>query len=536
MIVFRASYLSTNKLRSQFGRQARAAVIGKTVSHLKYIQHRRGDDRERGGRDLYDSERDRIDGREVRVSVLESREKSPVFHRLIISPDINPRDMKEFTREVMDEFSRNKDLEIRWVATSHTNTDNHHSHVLIWGRDKKGKQVRIERDDFVHIRKFADEYLERTHPEERKRYREEKLREHIARLDERTDRSALAWRNVGLTRERLREPYADWKAKEKEREREREASYSNPIKYRESEFSRKSSLDELVELKQASKEKYADRLDRKDAAKLDRWIEDKRFEQIGVSHEERQNIPYVVYDNKVYSKASKREDLLEVRSAIREADRLRQAEPDKLLQQVPIEIKREDLLDVPNAVKEADQVRQAFEARVSQLPPSLGFMDRDKLDAWSEDKTRAHHAELVRDARKNAGDTVSPLRDTGMQLASEMGQFAASIICSIPSDLLERDTLRDVRDHFNDLRQEKLDTYRQRTDDRQRAEDDAVMEKIEKARDVIEKMMFERDHPRHDDRVKFVFGDELDLEALKKEKSYREREEEMTDWFRGRGE
>lgn len=46
--------------------------IGKALAHVRYIQHRPGPDKERGGRELFDENGDRIDAKEMRKAIREA--------------------------------------------------------------------------------------------------------------------------------------------------------------------------------------------------------------------------------------------------------------------------------------------------------------------------------------------------------------------------------------------------------------------------------------------------------------------------------
>jgi type IV secretory pathway VirD2 relaxase len=132
-------------------------------AHVSYIQHRSGDDREKGGRTFFNKDRDDVKGKDVKREIEEQTERGVTVHKIILSPGINGVDLKEYTREVMDELGRSKGLDLKWDAVEHTNTDHDHVHVVVMGKDEHGRRVRLDRDDHKTLRETGDRYLEREH-------------------------------------------------------------------------------------------------------------------------------------------------------------------------------------------------------------------------------------------------------------------------------------------------------------------------------------------------------------------------------------
>ena len=86
------------------------------------------------------------------------------------------------TREVMANLSRDMGRDLEWFAVQHNNTDNHHVHVVVLGKDRNGTDVRIEMKHIDKAHEYGDRYLERNHPLELERSRRE-----------REDRLKLEW-------------------------------------------------------------------------------------------------------------------------------------------------------------------------------------------------------------------------------------------------------------------------------------------------------------------------------------------------------
>jgi len=140
----------------------------KAKAHVNYIQYRRGDDRVDGKpREFFSGDREHIQGREVKRDIDESERAKVVAHKLVLSPGLQNVDVKAYTREVMEQVGREKGLDLDWRAVVHKNTDHDHAHVIIFGKDKNGREVFFNRDDYKNMREAGDRYLERNHFYER---------------------------------------------------------------------------------------------------------------------------------------------------------------------------------------------------------------------------------------------------------------------------------------------------------------------------------------------------------------------------------
>lgn len=231
MIVVKHSYISPKGKLKQAGsmRAAKAMAIGTALGHIKYIQHRPGEDREKGGRDLFTEDQDKVDAKELRQAVREHEGNGVVVHKLILSPEVNPADTKAFAREVLKRIGDEKGLDLRWHAAAHTNTDHHHVHVVVLPKDKNGREVRFGKRDYELMKEYGDRYLERHHPfelKEAQREREDKERQRLEGRQkqfesERQERIKegleLPWLHRKIVREQL-EPYQQWNKKQIEKD------------------------------------------------------------------------------------------------------------------------------------------------------------------------------------------------------------------------------------------------------------------------------------------------------------------------------
>lgn len=68
--------------------------------------------------------------------------------RFIVSPDdaAELTDLRAYTRDLMDQASRDLGTRLDWVAVDHWNTEHPHVHVIVRGRDETGQDLVIARD------------------------------------------------------------------------------------------------------------------------------------------------------------------------------------------------------------------------------------------------------------------------------------------------------------------------------------------------------------------------------------------------------
>ncbi|HMW90733.1 MAG TPA: hypothetical protein PL112_17575 [Candidatus Obscuribacter sp.] len=356
MIVVRHSYISARDRQSRRvpGVQPKVAAVGRALAHLKYIKHRPGEDREEGGRDMFDDREDDLNARAIRKAIRENQDSKVVVHKVTLAPEIDPEDQKAFTREVMKKLGRDKGLDLRWFGVEHRNTAHHHIHVVVMGKDKTGKDVRFDKKDYDRIKEYGDRYLERMHPFELERSRsdrEERERQRIetrnrqredARQERIRDGLELPWMHKKIIREQLL-PYDEWKRLEKDRERgkippeekakrsrtepEKESPYFNDtIDAAGKEWSKKNTLSELQELNQYLWDNQGERIDKPEYKKLVVWMKEKeaaarapraaeskenkeRQEAQEASPAKEKERDFIEYQGKKYKKESSYEEL-----------------------------------------------------------------------------------------------------------------------------------------------------------------------------------------------------------------------------------
>ncbi|MGA0599208.1 DUF3363 domain-containing protein [Caulobacter sp. KR2-114] len=115
--------------------------------HLRYLQ-RDGTTRDGGRGELYAAAEDHADGR----AFLARGEGDPHQFRFIVSAEDGAElaDLRAFTRDLMAQVERDLGVPLDWVAVDHFNTGHPHSHIVLRGRDLKGKPLFIAGDYIAH--------------------------------------------------------------------------------------------------------------------------------------------------------------------------------------------------------------------------------------------------------------------------------------------------------------------------------------------------------------------------------------------------
>ena len=456
MIVVRHKYIAGRGPRARGGK---VVAIGRALQHVKYIQHRPGRDREQGGREMFDEREDSIDAREMRKAIKELGGSRVIVHKLTLAPEINPADKKAFTREVMINLSQEKGRDLQWFAVEHGNTEHPHIHVVVLGRDKHGTEVKIDLKDIDKVKEYGDRFLERHHPREMERAREDRERRERERLEARNkerelekaerirDGLELPWMNRKIVREQL-EPYKEWKEKQKqdreERRREKERSkkereekpyHQDTIEAAGRQWSRADSLAELRELNQHLWDNYEDRLGKDEYKKLVGWIKDK--EKYGDQPPEKQAAKeekerdYFEHQNKRYSKDDSYEKLTGLSRQLRERK-----------EKLPIE----DYQNLRGWIEDKDRQRWA------------GAIEK---------QVEIEKAKYARDEKNYAAGqrAIDPLQQDLMRnpvigLFMVEASIASELVRSIPLDDRNRDYLKEQRQELDKAKSDLEDKSR----------------------------------------------------------------------------
>lgn len=288
MVVIKHKYIAGR------GRSGNVVPISKALAHVKYIQHRPGPDKEKGGRELFNEENERLDAREMRQAIREAGGDRVVIHKLTLAPEINPQDKVAFTREVMSNLGKDMGRDLRWFGVEHNNTDHHHIHVVVLGKDSNGTEVKIGLKDIDRAKEHGDRYLERWHPKElersrrdrearEKERREERVKEReVAKAERIREGLELPWLHKKIIREQL-EPYKEWREKQDQKEKERPAGpdkterpyHQDTIEAAGRDWSKANTLKELRDLNEYLWDNIDERIPKADYRRLSGWIKDK---------------------------------------------------------------------------------------------------------------------------------------------------------------------------------------------------------------------------------------------------------------------
>ncbi len=89
------------------------------------------------------------------------------YVKFMLSPGLENVELRDYTREMMDNLGRSKGLDLEWYAVKHNNTEHQHAHAVVMETDFNGRKVEFDREDSKHVREWGDRYLEREHQLER---------------------------------------------------------------------------------------------------------------------------------------------------------------------------------------------------------------------------------------------------------------------------------------------------------------------------------------------------------------------------------
>jgi len=426
------------------GGVGKVAGIGKTIAHMKYIQNRPGEDKERGsGREMFNDSEERLNSKDMKAAIRELGDAKVIAHKLTLAPEINPEDKKAFTRDVMKNLSREKGLDLDWFAVEHNNTDHHHIHVVVLGKDRNGTEVSIHLRDIDRAKEHGDRYLEREQPrafERAREAREEKERERLAvRSQERDQRVRegieLPWMKRNIIREQL-EPYKEWKEKQgrgrKEKAPGREEIerpyHHDTIEAAGREWSRANSLAELRDLNDHLWENYEDRLSKEDYKKLMGWMRDKEptLEDDGKRKGQKDKIDprdrdSFEHNGKQYKSQDSYEKLTELAQELREKK-----------ERLPID----SYNNLRSWIEDQDRARFA------------GAMEKGMNDALKKSERSKTSEDLK---AQEGGRVIDPMQDAMMR-NPVMGLFMSA--ASIANTIVRMIPLTENKDHLKDNREE----------------------------------------------------------------------------------
>ena len=121
----------------------KAGDLGTARAHLHYIL-RDGVTRDDEAGQLYTAGDDHADA----AAFLQRSENDPHQFRFIVAPEDSGRitDLKPFIRDLVAQMEHDLDARLDWVAVDHFNTGHPHTHLVIRGRDQRGRELVMARD------------------------------------------------------------------------------------------------------------------------------------------------------------------------------------------------------------------------------------------------------------------------------------------------------------------------------------------------------------------------------------------------------
>jgi len=126
------------------------------IQHIDYIQKRERSDDE-PERKFYgrDGERHRDD---VIDSVIKNRGDDAAMFKIILSPKQNELDHIKYASEIMERFEEKSGIKTDWSMVQHRNTQFHHVHIVMPGRDVDGHSYRLEPEHVQLFKEIANSY------------------------------------------------------------------------------------------------------------------------------------------------------------------------------------------------------------------------------------------------------------------------------------------------------------------------------------------------------------------------------------------
>lgn len=127
-------------------------------AHLRYVQ-RDGVTRDGEPGRLYGADADQVDGK----AFLERQSGDRHQFRFLVSAEDGAEydDLKPLTRRLMARMEEDLGTKLDWVAVDHYNTGHPHTHVIVRGKDDRGRDLVIARDYISHgLRERAAELVD----------------------------------------------------------------------------------------------------------------------------------------------------------------------------------------------------------------------------------------------------------------------------------------------------------------------------------------------------------------------------------------
>jgi type IV secretory pathway VirD2 relaxase len=188
-------------IKSRIVRLAGKGMAG-ARAHIRYIE-RDGTTRDGGRGQLYGAECDHVDGKAFLGRAGDDRHQ----FRFIVSAEdaAEYEDLKPLTRRLMARVEEDLGTRLDWVAVDHFNTGHPHTHIIVRGKDDRGKDLVIAREYLSRgMRERAAELVDldlgpRLARDVRASLRRDVEQERLTRIDRALlrDANAAGWLEAG---------------------------------------------------------------------------------------------------------------------------------------------------------------------------------------------------------------------------------------------------------------------------------------------------------------------------------------------------
>jgi hypothetical protein len=153
-------------------KNSRGDPVAAIKRHVKYIETEK---EHHQNTPVLFNEADFVQRREVYQKLNELPKQGVVGHKLVFTMSENEWregriDLKELVRESMRSYEMQKKVKLDWVAAIHHDEGHPHAHVVVLGRDDRGRQVGFYKKDIAKMQEIAEFQRERL--AERNRTRE----------------------------------------------------------------------------------------------------------------------------------------------------------------------------------------------------------------------------------------------------------------------------------------------------------------------------------------------------------------------------
>jgi hypothetical protein len=136
---------------------------------VNYVRHRPGRDRDGKEREFFGADHDLVPDHEVKEAISRQGRAGVTIHRMILSPGVAGADVQDYTRDVMQQLASRKGIDLEWYGVVHNNTDNPHCHVVLMGKGRDGRYVKMSKEDLGAARQYGDKHLEKHRLVEKER-------------------------------------------------------------------------------------------------------------------------------------------------------------------------------------------------------------------------------------------------------------------------------------------------------------------------------------------------------------------------------